>query len=222
MPDETDVQPIWERLEGEPNNWYARFLLYRNMKATDRSLLAAVNEWLVLKKIDEISALPLSAQEKSELFRDIEGQIRAYKNAPGAWRRSAEKYDWKFRAEQYDAHLQAEQEKRQQVLREVEAAEIERIMTTGYAAKHKRIEALASMADLIKLSFLSEEDNKVNFAWVTPDKIREFRGCMDDIAKELGDRVNKKELTGKDGGPIAFTTEWGGGALASDEEVSEG
>ena len=114
----------------------------------------------------------------------------------------------------------AERERRETALREAEEAEIAKIMSTGYAAVHVRIEALSKMADLIKLSFVATDENgkeKLEFKWVTPEKIKEFRGCLDDIAKELGHRVAKKEITGKDGGPIEFTTEWGGGALENED-----
>ncbi len=223
MLEQDDTKPIYEKLDSEPAKWYARFLIYRNMPATDRSLLATVNEWLVLKKIEEIYALKLPAEETSNLLKDVEGQIRPYKNVPGAWRRGAEKYDWKFRAEQYDAHLQAEQEARAALLREIEAAEIERIMTTGYALKHKRIQGLAEMARQIKKSFREDgkETGAIIYQWLTPDKVREYRGCLDDIAKELGERVSKKEVTGANGGPLVFKTEWGGGALAEESDEDE-
>ena len=116
--------------------------------------------------------------------------------------------------------VQSERTRLEDELRQAEEQEITRIMTTGYAAVHKRIEALSAMADLIKASFIDEDEGekKIKFAWVTPDKIREFRGCMDDIAKELGQRVKKTELTGKDGGPVEFVTEWGGGVLEDSDE----
>lgn len=208
----------WARQEGESAKWYARFLIYRNMPATDRSLLAAVNEWLILKKIEEIQARQLPVEEATALLRDIEGQIRPYKNAPGAWRRTAEKWRWKERAEAHDAKLQTEREERECALRALEQAKIEEIMTTGYAAKHERVRALGDMARTIEKSFRKPDSDEIVYQWLTPDKVREWRGCLEDIAKILGERDSKGKLSLKSDGPIEFETEWGGGMLPDEDE----
>lgn len=199
MIENTEVtQPIYERQPDEPARWYARFLLYRGMGA-GRSLLGCVHR---------------EEAEKS-------GEKRS-KKVPGSWDDAFERWHWKARAEAYDADQQAQAEERRRVLLEIEQAEIERILTTGYALMHKRIEGLSKMAELVELSFLEKDketnEAKINFAWVTPDKIREYRGCLDDIAKELGHRIKKSELTGKDGGPLLFQTEWGGGAIEDEKD----
>ena len=181
----------WNRLTDEPANWYNRFLLYRNL-GPDRTLIGAVNK-----------------ARKS--------QKKPVQDAPGAWKDASEKYQWKERAEAYDAHLQEEQEKRAAILREIEAAEIERIMTTDYAAKHERVKALAHWAHEIEQSFIDPEEGKINPKWLNPDKLREWRGMLDDIAKELGHRVKETRLTGKDGGAVEIITSWGGGQLEDNE-----
>lgn len=190
------VIPLYDQQENEPSKWFAKFLLYRNMPANKRSLLGAYGIY----------------QPQAE-----KGAKKQYKRVPGAWNRAFELYNWKARAEAYDKKLQAEAEERQRVLQELEAAEIARIMTTGYALKHERVKGLDAMARLIEQSWISEDKEtgeKITvFQWLTPDKVKEYRGCLDDIAKELGDRVSKRELTGKDGGPIEIVTEWGGGAI---------
>lgn len=99
--------------------------------------------------------------------------------------------------------IQAEIERRQSAIREAaeqtEQAEIERILTTGYAAIHNRVQALGRMADLIEQSWHEQvepgQPEKIVWQWVTPDKLREWRGCLDDIAKELGQRVKKSDVT---------------------------
>lgn len=199
MTEHTEVtQAIWERQPGEPARWYARFLLYRGMGA-GRSLLACFHREEALKSTN-----------------------KHYNHVPGSWSQACERWNWKARAEAYDADQQAQAEERRRVLLELEQAEIERILTTGYALMHKRIEGLSKMAELVELSFLEKDketnEAKINFAWVTPDKIREYRGCLDDIAKELGQRIKKSEIAGKDGGPIKFITEWAGGALPEESE----
>lgn len=197
MNEHTEVtQATYQRQAGEPGLWFARFLLYRNA-GPGRTLLGTVH-----------------AEEARKSNK------KPSKYIPGAWSNACERWNWKARAEQYDANQQAQAEERRRALLELEQAEIERILTTGYALMHKRIEGLAEMADLIKKSFIDENaEEKINFAWVTPDKIREYRGCLDDIAKELGQRIKKNELTGKDGGPLLFQTEWGGGSIEEEQEL---
>lgn len=91
--------------------------------------------------------------------------------------------------------IQAERKRREEELAQAEQAEIERILTTGYAAIHNRVKDLDRMAHLIEQSWHEAPDSeKIVFQWVTPDKIREWRGCLDDIAKELGQRIKKQEM----------------------------
>ncbi len=207
MPDQ-DASPIYERLADEPSKWFARFLIYRNMGASRRSRLAAANEYLVLEHTRKTTTLQAS-----------NGVLKLYKVVPSAWWNASQRWNWKARAEAYDTMLQAKAEENYQKLKEFEAAEIARIMSTGYALKHERIQGLDKMARLVETSFRDEHGTMI-FQWLTPDKIREYRGCLDDIAKELGDRVSRKELTGKEGGPIEIVTQWGGGAIAeADEEA---
>lgn len=191
----TNEKPIYEKQDNESSAWFAKYLIYRNEKPARRSLLGAYGKY------------------QTQVQNSLE---KHYKQPPGSWKQAFEKYDWKRRAEAYDAKLQAEQEERERVLREIEAAEIERIMTTGYAAVHERVKGLDEMARLIKKSWLNDE-GEIVYQWLSPDKVREYRGCLDDIAKELGQRVKteKRELSGS----IEFKTEWGGGVLDTDDEA---
>jgi len=95
--------------------------------------------------------------------------------------------------------IQAEIERRQTAIREAaeqtEQAEIQRILTSGYAAIHNRVQDLDRMARLIEKSWQDPDDpEKIIFQWLSPDKLREWRGCLDDIAKELGQRIKKQEI----------------------------
>ncbi len=72
----------------------------------------------------------------------------------------------------------------------------EKATETGYAIFYKRIHDLGVIAErMFKL---------LEVGPLPPATIREFRGLLDDIAKEKGERIRKEaiELTGKDGGPI--------------------
>lgn len=200
MPEENNEQPIYERQDGEPANWYARYLIYRGLEAATRSLHSAY-----------VSYMAKAGKSPRKPSQSVE--------VPGAWKENADKWQWKRRAEAYDAKMQAEAEARAARLREIEAAEIEAIMTSGYALMHNRIAGLDAMARLIEKSWKDNDaEDGVNFKWFSPDKVREYRGCLDDIAKELGARAKKTELTGKDGGPIEFITEWGGGVVEESNE----
>lgn len=98
-----------------------------------------------------------------------------------------------------DPIVQAELERLRTATREAEEREIERIMTTGYAAVHERVKALDSTARLIEASWHDPLKPEVMmYQWLTPDKIREWRGCLDDIASETGGRIKttKKEVSG--------------------------
>lgn len=94
--------------------------------------------------------------------------------------------------------IQSERKRRETELAEAEQAEIQRILTSGYAAIHNRVQDLDRMARLIEQSWHDAEDREtIIWAWLTPDKLREWRGCLDDIAKELGQRVkvSKSDVT---------------------------
>lgn len=118
--------------------------------------------------------------------------------------------EWQARAGAYDkavaeAMEQALQAKRREVMEE------------GLALDFERVRALKRLADLLE-SEVYEEDKRwvpdvkgigkgedferVDIVRFNPAVIDQFRGTLDDIAKEVGDRKQKTELTGKDGGPI--------------------
>lgn len=85
-------------------------------------------------------------------------------------------------------------------------------LTEGYATKEERVHKLSILAALM------EKDLLGGFMWLEQQKgvagtavdVEEFnkpevdayRGVLDDIARETGGRVQKQELTGKDGGAI--------------------
>lgn len=92
-----------------------------------------------------------------------------------------------------DVTFKAERTRREAEIQQAEQAEIERILTTGYAAIHKRVEALDKLAREMELPYTSSE-GKVYHLRNSPDHVKEWRGLLDDIAKELGQRVKKQEI----------------------------
>jgi hypothetical protein len=139
---------------------------------------------------------------------------------PGSWNDAADKWQWLKRADAYDAHLLAEAQAKAERMKQLEEEEEAKLLSVGYARSARRIEQLSILYDDLKASYHEPEphSNKIVYQWLTPDKVREMRGCLDDIAKELGERIKKTELAGKDGGPIEFVCEWGGGAIEDEDE----
>lgn len=89
-------------------------------------------------------------------------------------------------------------------------------LTTGLALKENRVADLQKLAQLLKKDlfggFLWTEETKgigsgeaaeiIDYDVFNAGEIAAFRGVLDDIAKEVGGRVQKVENTGKDGEPI--------------------
>lgn len=113
----------------------------------------------------------------------------------------------------------AERERRETAIREAEEAEITRIMTTGYAATHERVKALDYQAREMEKPYVSQETGNEYHLRNSPEHMKEWRGLLDDIAKETGGRASARggKLSLKSDGPVEFTTEWGGGALEDED-----
>lgn len=102
----------------------------------------------------------------------------------------------------------------------VEAGEQE-ALSEGLALKGERVKKLKQLAALM------EKDLMGGFLWLDQVKgigsgdlakivdyeefnageVSAYRGVLDDIAKEVGHRVQRQEVTGKEGGPI-YVVNW--------------
>jgi hypothetical protein len=184
----SEPRQLWERMEGEAGNWYARFLAFRDLSVTERGLYRVY---------------VAEAQTSSKKYA---------KHVPGACVKAADTWHWRKRADAHDMFLWQEQQAKATRLAQLEEEEEARLLSTGYARAARRIEQLSMLYDELKTSYREggEKDGKIIYQWLTPDKVREMRGCLDDIAKEVGERVKKAEIAGRDGGPIEFVCEWGG------------
>ena len=122
-------------------------------------------------------------------------------------------YGWQVRAEAYDAQIEAQKDAR--------AAEI---MASGLALEHERVEKLKKLAGFLEGQVYEPDEDGAGYPniWLRDVKqigsgedaervdlerfnaplIREYRGALDDLAKETGGRVHKTELTGAEGGPL--------------------
>ncbi len=97
----------------------------------------------------------------------------------------------------------------------VEAGEQD-ALREGLALKAERVIKLKQLAALLERDifggFLWTDDIKVvgsgdnaeaiDFEKFNSAEVKEYRGTLDDIAKEMGHRVSKQEITGADAGPI--------------------
>lgn len=116
-------------------------------------------------------------------------------------------FDWQDRLSAIaDAEAKAAEDR--------EAAYRRAIMETGYALPHERIQALKELADALKHELTAEGEE--NRRWVRDVKqigsgdtaervdierfnaaeLEQFRGLLDDIAKELGDRKEQVQHGG--------------------------
>ncbi len=184
--DEQTPKP-WDRQPQEPILWYRRFTRFRLMEPVRSVALAYTLEH------------PTS-------FDDKERQ-----KIPGAWYQKAHVWRWDERATAWDAHQARE-------LEATIAAEKQKVLTEGYALMHERVKTLNVLAkklvaDIAKGKLYrvdvrsignGKDARQVNVELFEEGPIRELRACLDDIAKELGERVrvSKQELTGKDGTPL--------------------
>lgn len=121
-------------------------------------------------------------------------------------------FGWSERAAEYDSHLEDEKNlKRQQV------------MNKGLALEYERVEELERLARYLKSEIYRKgESGRNDGVWLRDVKqigtgdaaekvdierfnapiIDQYRGTLDDLAKETGGRIKKQEITGKDGEPL--------------------
>lgn len=155
--------------------------------------------------------------------RSLEKLLRRYQTDPSppttrlsSLKQWSVQFGWQQRLQDIADAEVAEAEARQ-------AAHIRSIMETGFALAHERVRVLNDLAGTL-LEELTAEGSE-NRRWVSEWKlvgsgenaqlveierfnkaeVEQFRLLLDDIAKELGERVRKTELSGPDGGSIDVT-----------------
>jgi hypothetical protein len=201
----SEERKSWEQMEEEPSLWFGRFTRYRLM-AFGRSVAAVFHE---------------------EYSKQLE-TTRKVLEPDGTWYDIEKEWKWKERAVDWDAHWIEEQDK-------LIAQEREIVLRSGFAVQHRRIQSLDRI--LNQLIEMTEDDDKV---WIPDVKsigagpnayaanivhfnaplftlIEKYKAS---IAAEMGERVKKTELTGKDGGPIRMERD-PNLQLLTDEELAE-
>lgn len=119
--------------------------------------------------------------------------------APSNWAHYYRDWRWKERAEAWD-----------EVVREKQEDDTVDVLGSGLALAHNRIVKLVELADRIEGILLDPK------AKISPYLVEQYRGILDDIAKEKGERSKEVRLTGTKGGPVVIETSWGRGGSASD------
>lgn len=135
--------------------------------------------------------------------RAEKGGKRRARKVPGAWDRAAKRFRWRERAEAWDRALEAQ----------VAADEEERrrrILSTGYAMQHQRVEHLVALADVLHGDLLVEEHRwcpdvkgigrgetfeRVDLVRFNASLVEQYRKTLDDIAAELGQRQRNVDVT---------------------------
>ncbi len=102
-------------------------------------------------------------------------------------------------------------------------------LVTGLAVKENRVAALQRLAALMGKDlfggFLWTEETKgvgsgdaaiiLDYDEFNGAEVIQFRGVLDDIAKEMGGRVQKAEITGQNGEPIKINNETSNRAIST-------
>lgn len=194
----TELQPLQgERQSGE-----------------SESAVLACNDWLRLGPGRTIPALLAQYQDRSSFVRGFKPPSTSKKTLE-TW---SSRYSWPERAREYDAQWDA-----------MQTEERERELAIGLALDFERVRKLKRLADFLEAQIyeLSEPDpltgqQHYHNVWCPDVKVvghgdaaeavdierfnsalfTQYRETLNDLAKEVGGRVQKQEMTGKDGAPI--------------------
>lgn len=198
----------WEQYDDEPTLWHGRFVKFLRL-GSKRSVNAVY------------------AKETKQK------QVKPSTNIGPEWYEAAKQWNWAKRAKDYDEYQRAEEDR---IIEE----ERDKVLRSGFALQHKRIELLDKLSR--KLIRYTNDEEKI---WIPETKtitttqgkdksqeqivekivfnaplFQQIRNYQADIAAEMGERVKKQELTGKDGGSMEFEIELVGNR--PEDEESEG
>lgn len=121
--------------------------------------------------------------------------------ASTSWTQKAREWKWIERAEAWDDFI-----------REKADETAEGVLSEGLALPHVRIEKLKRVAEKLEDYILDPKVTKIS-SYV----IEQYRGVLDDIAKETGGRVKETRFTAGNNGSIQqIVTVWGRGGSASE------
>lgn len=175
----SEERNAWSQMDNEPSLWYGRFSAFLRM-GTRRSVNAAF--WKETKR----------------------GKEKTRTNAGPDWYNAAKEWQWQERARAYDDHVRAEEDR-------IIAEERDKVLRSGFALMHKRIQELDKLTR--KLIRMTKDEEKIWLAETRTLVMGEDRSqtiekvtfnaplfqvidkYLDSIAKEVGERVKKKDVT---------------------------
>jgi hypothetical protein len=169
----SDVSHPWDRMPDEPNRWYQRFEAFR-LQGPGRTIEAVYRA-------------------------ECEAKLSKVKRPSKRWYEIVRLWSWYARAAAWDKHLS------DQAAADAEKRRIE-ILNSGFALQHERVAALGEIADTLLTDIkdpahlwpldekgIGQGDNfqVVEVVRFNGGLVDQFRGTLDDIAKEMGDRKEK-------------------------------
>jgi hypothetical protein len=180
---------------------------HRQKSESDNAVIAC-NDWLRLGTGRTLSGL-LEKYADSHQKAPPTDSIDTLKG----W---SSKFAWSKRATAYDADYEA-----------LKNAERQAVMNYGTALDYERVRRLKRLADFLERQIYEQgTQGAYHNVWLPDVKqvgsgefaervdierfnsalLSEYRATLDDLAKEVGDRKQKLEHTGKDGGAIILRT----------------
>lgn len=112
----TDIKHPWDQLDDEPNQWFERFELFKEL-GPERTLIA------VFRKA-----------------KDSKGLKRTANGLPGAWRTAIDRYQWWSRAHAWDLH---QRQLRRQRLEEERNLIIDEIVAIAHKELLQKVKQMA-------------------------------------------------------------------------------
>ncbi len=179
-----DERKSWEQMidEGEPALWYGRFVKFMRLGSK--------------RSVNTVYAKEQKTTKNNEKQREL--------NAPGEWYDIEKEWKWKERARDHDEYERVEEDR-------IIAEEREKVLRSGYALMHKRIQTLDRLSR--KLEQMEKDDSKIWIPETRTTILGEDKSVVvekvtfnhqlyalidkyfDSIAKETGERVKKKDIT---------------------------
>jgi hypothetical protein len=189
-PQQAPIPPEIEPLSGQRQNG-----------ESDAAAIAC-NDWLRMGSGRSIPQLIEQYQEKSNLIQDFEPPSVSYSTL-ASW---SSRYGWPERARAYDANWEARKN-----------AERDAVLNYGLSLDYERVRKLYRLAAMLEAQIYERgADGVLHNIWLPDVKsigsgefaervdierfngalIEQYRKVMEDIAKETGGRVDKRELSG--------------------------
>lgn len=133
-------------------------------------------------------------------YNDIHMAGQGQKSGSNYWYEVADKWRWEARADAWDKMRREELEDREKA-----------VFEDGLSFSYERVDKLKRIAQRLEDFILDPQTTRIS-----PYIIEQYRGVLDDIAKERGERAKETRITGAIQNNLVIETQWGRGGSASD------